>query len=28
MIHRLDSPDDLDGLKEVLNQNKKSHWWD
>lgn len=28
MIHRLDSPDDLDGLKEVLNQNKKSHWWE
>lgn len=28
MIHRLDSPDDLDGLKEVLNQNKKSYWWD
>ena len=28
MIHRLDSSDDLDGLKEVLNQNKKSHWWD
>lgn len=28
MIHRLDSPDDLDGLKEVLNQNKKSNWWD
>lgn len=28
MIHKLDSPDDLDGLKEVLNQNKKSNWWD
>lgn len=28
MIHKLKSPDDLDGLKEVLNQNKKSHWWD
>lgn len=27
MIHKLKSPDDLDGLKEVLNQNNKSHWW-
>ena len=28
MIHRLSSPADLDGLKKILNQNKKSYWWD
>ena len=28
MIHRLSSPDDLDGLKTILNQNKRKSWWD
>ena len=28
MIHKLNSPDDLNSLREVLKQNKKFHWWD
>lgn len=28
VIHRLEHPDDLDGLKEIVNPKKKRSWWD
>ncbi len=28
LIHKLDSPDDLDGLKELVNKPTHSSWWD
>ncbi len=28
LIHKLDSPNDLDGLKKLVNKPSKSWWWD
>mgnify|MGYP003289270229 CR=1 FL=1 len=28
VIHRLEHPDDLDGLKEIVTPKKKRSWWD
>jgi len=27
-IHKLEHPDDLEGLKEIVSSKKKRSWWD